>query len=127
MLILGKQLVRHNFSLAVENQIKSMAEFQSHKRPSGANDAIHPSQMGRGGGLVAAVREPAIDTPEPFSLLRVVPSRQTQQANNGPPSRESSCKDRVRRMVVMGLFQFNFGSQWVRKRGITGSQSHAVT
>lgn len=63
-------------------------------------------------GTLAATREKAIDTPELFSLQR--------EKNKGSPSRESSCQDRER-MVLIRLFQFKapgyiFGSQWVRRR-----------
>lgn len=47
-LVSGKQLVRHtHFVLAVRNQIKLTTEFELHKRPSGANNAIHPVKWGR--------------------------------------------------------------------------------
>lgn len=101
LFFLGKQLVRHT-SFSWQSEIKSSLR-SSHTK--GLQVLTIPSTPVKWKGALTATREQAIDTPEPFSLQRVIPSRQTQQANNGPPSRESSGQDRER-MAVIRLFQF---------------------
>lgn len=98
-------------SLAIRDQIKPMAQSESHKRPSGANEAIHPSQM-EGGYWQQP--ENRLLTPLSRFPFWVIHSRQTQQANNGLPSRESLCQDiTVRWMVVIGLFSNSKLHFWV--------------